>query len=279
MRILLLRNNVTDINKLNQGIAVVKQWMSGLPLVLDFIQVDTTKQFSSVQTHPSDVSVEGWVVNTSEIFQEGKRLGQADVYLLYYDRTKIFPTPITPVDGGMAMGLPTDYSPEVFAEFFLHELCHYYFGATGKQDITHTYPLTPPLSQLPRKDWYIHLLKDLIPPNMATQTYKYFKDSEVKGLKPEFVVLLDKARGIAGLPFRITSGYRSTSNNELVGGVPDSSHITGLAVDLAVPDSVSGGKMLLALAQVGLTRFGFYQDGHLHVDMDTSKPHPCYWVK
>lgn len=168
MKILILRNNVTDINKLNQGIAVIKQWMSGLPLVLDFIQVDTTKQFSSVQTHPSGVSVEGWVVNTSEIFQEGKRLGPADIYLLYYDRTKIFPTPITPVDNGMAMGLPTDYSPEVFAEFFLHELCHYYFGATGREDITHTYPLTPPLSQLPRKDWYIYLLKGLIAPAQPT---------------------------------------------------------------------------------------------------------------
>lgn len=109
--------------------------------------------------------------------------------------------------------------------------------------------------------------------------YTYFKDSEVIGLKPEFVALLDKARGIAGVPFKITSGLRSVSINESVGGVPDSSHLLGLAVDLAVLDGVSGGKILLALAQVGLNRFGFYQDNHLHVDMDTSKPGPCYWVK
>ena len=40
--------------------------------------------------------------------------------------------------------------------------------------------------------------------NELTNMYKYFKDSEVVGLKPEFVKLLDQARGIAGVPFIIT---------------------------------------------------------------------------
>lgn len=109
--------------------------------------------------------------------------------------------------------------------------------------------------------------------------YKYFKDSEIVGLKPELVQLLDKARGIAGVPFKITSGYRDPAHNLEVGGVKDSAHETGLAVDILVKDSVSGGKILLALAQVGFKRFGFYQDGHIHCDIDNSKPNPCYWVK
>lgn len=112
-----------------------------------------------------------------------------------------------------------------------------------------------------------------------TPMYKYFTESEVKGLKPELVAKLDKARDIAGVPFKITSGLRSPSQNELVGGVQDSSHLTGLAVDLAVKDGVTGGKILLALAQVGFQRFGFYQDGHIHVDIDNIKPSPCYWIK
>ena len=108
---------------------------------------------------------------------------------------------------------------------------------------------------------------------------EYFKDSEVVGLKPEFVKLLDKAREIAGIPFIITSGYRDAQHNSEVGGVQNSAHETGLAVDLLVKDSVSGGKILLALVQVGFKRFGFYQDNHLHVDGDLTKPNPCYWVK
>ncbi len=113
-------------------------------------------------------------------------------------------------------------------------------------------------------------------------TYKYFKPEEVTGLKPEFVTLLDQARGIAGVPFIITSGYRDPQHNTEVGGVDGSMHEKGLAVDLQIKDTVSGGKILLALIKVGLSRFGFYRDGHIHVDMaqnDPLRPSPCYWVK
>lgn len=111
-----------------------------------------------------------------------------------------------------------------------------------------------------------------------TMAYKYFKPSEVIGLKPEFVSLLDKARDISGIPFIITSGYRDAQHNENVGGVKDSAHTFGLAVDLRVKDGVSGGKILIALIKVGLNRFGFYKDGHIHIDYDLTKPNPCYWV-
>ena len=54
-----------------------------------------------------------------------------------------------------------------------------------------------------------------------------------------------------------------------------------MAVDLLLKDTVSGGKILNALQQVGIKRFGFYQDGHLHCDIanDSLHPSPCYWVK
>lgn len=113
----------------------------------------------------------------------------------------------------------------------------------------------------------------------ARAKYKYFSEKEVVGLNPELVKLLDQAREIAGIPFKITSGYRDAKHNAEVGGVTDSAHTSGLAVDLLVKDTVSGGKILLALAQVGFKRFGFYADGHLHVDMDTTKTSPCYWIK
>jgi len=128
---------------------------------------------------------------------------------------------------------------------------------------------------------YARTFKNLQPfiNSLQKPMYKYFSEKEIVGLKPKLVEMLDKARGIAGIPFKITSGYRTTEHNAQVGGVSDSSHTTGLAVDLLIKDGVSGGKILLALVQAGFTRLGFYKDGHIHVDIDNTKPNPCYWVK
>lgn len=124
--------------------------------------------------------------------------------------------------------------------------------------------------------WNFLMMTTPIVPKVPT--YQYFKPSEIVGLKPVLVEMLDKARGLAGVPFIITSGFRTVEHNESVGGVEGSSHTTGLAVDLLVKDSVTGGKILLALAQAGFKRFGFYKDGHIHVDCDNTKPTPCYWI-
>ena len=61
--------------------------------------------------------------------------------------------------------------------------------------------------------------------------YKYFKEKEIVGLNTGLVEMLDKAREIAGIPFIITSGVRTPKQNEDAGGVNDSSHRKGLAVD------------------------------------------------
>ena len=39
--------------------------------------------------------------------------------------------------------------------------------------------------------------------------YKYFRDEEIKNLDLEFVAMLDKARHVSGVPYTITSGYRT----------------------------------------------------------------------
>ncbi len=55
----------------------------------------------------------------------------------------------------------------------------------------------------------------------------------------KLVFMLDLARSLAGIPFNISSGYRCKKHNKQVGGVNNSAHVTGLAVDIEVPDSVS----------------------------------------
>lgn len=121
-------------------------------------------------------------------------------------------------------------------------------------------------------------------------TYKYFKDDEVKGLDPELCAMLDRARGLAGVPFIITSGLRSPDQNaSLRGAVSDSAHLTGLAVDM----STNGDDHILSLMLRGLILVGFSRVGlyfapdpahpskliphHIHVDIDPSKPPQMTW--
>lgn len=120
----------------------------------------------------------------------------------------------------------------------------------------------------------ITAIKTDITPSKAK--YKYFSESEVVGLKPDLVSLLDKARGIAGVPFKITSGLRSETENKKAGGVEDSAHMLGLAVDIATPTSDVRWKILNALLDVGFTRLGIGET-FIHADVDKSKVQNVVW--
>lgn len=107
--------------------------------------------------------------------------------------------------------------------------------------------------------------------------WTYFKDSEVEGLKDELLIPLDKARGIAQVPFIITSSVRSLAENKSVSGVEDSSHLSGLAVDLEALDSRTRFLIVSALLQEGFTRIGIY-DKHIHADVDFAKDQQVIWT-
>lgn len=163
MKVLTLKNNVTDSATLEKGMAIVKQWLVGI-VDIDFVTFTTDKQFTSLP-FSNDVNNNGYHVNPLEIFQEAKTFPSAfDIALLIYDWTKVTPRPTNPSTSGMNMQIPIQWYvtfPEVFAEFFLHELCHHKFQEKGLPDITHNYD--PAFSQKPRKDWYLYLLSTLIP--------------------------------------------------------------------------------------------------------------------
>lgn len=106
---------------------------------------------------------------------------------------------------------------------------------------------------------------------------KYFKLSEFddapgtgKNMKKDFLTKLDKARAIADVPFKITSGYRSKETNKRVGGVSTSSHLKGLAADISCKDSSTRQKIVSALIQAGFTRIGI-ADTFIHCDTDKDK--------
>lgn len=106
---------------------------------------------------------------------------------------------------------------------------------------------------------------------------RYFTPEEVAGLDPRLIDMLDRARGIAKVPFIITSGLRSVEENAGAGGVSDSSHLRGLAVDLRCQESRARYFMISALLAAGFTRIGLYS-AHLHVDIDSTLPPMVAWV-
>lgn len=108
--------------------------------------------------------------------------------------------------------------------------------------------------------------------------WKYFTDEEVKGLREDLIFKLDRAREFFGNPIIITSGYRDPYQNQVAGGVQDSAHTTGKAVDIRAPaDPEMREKLAWSLGSAGFRRVGAYTK-HFHVDVDEEKPHPAWWT-
>lgn len=93
----------------------------------------------------------------------------------------------------------------------------------------------------------------------------------------EFLLMLDDARGFAGVPFKITSGYRCQQHNANVGGVASSSHTRGYAADIACPTGHHRFKIINGLLEAGFTRIGIASD-FIHVDNDPNKPQEVIWT-
>lgn len=110
----------------------------------------------------------------------------------------------------------------------------------------------------------------------ARSKWRYFKDSEVVGLHWKLVDMLDEARHNSGTPFRITSGLRTVEQNRRVGGVSNSPHLRGLAVDIACTTSENRMKIIQGAIKAGFNRIGI-GNTFVHLDCDTSLPQNVVW--
>jgi len=158
-----------------------------------------------------------------------------------------------------------------------HELSHALYAEKGKIDNTHLWwelgNLAYVKTEIFSNPITLAVNKVINPP----MKYKYFNQSEIDGLKPELVKMLDTARGLAGVPFHLNSTLRSPEKNAEVGGVKDSAHTKGLAVDIRVRTSSERFKILQALLDVGFKRIGVGKT-FLHADIDLSKPQEVIWT-
>lgn len=114
-------------------------------------------------------------------------------------------------------------------------------------------------------------------------TWKYFTETESTGgghtvaqLNPALVNLLDTARGIAGIPFVISSGYRTSEENTAVGGVSNSAHLTGNAADIVCTDQTRW-TVFQGIQEAGFKRIEIAPN-HIHADICNDSTHPSPWL-
>lgn len=116
--------------------------------------------------------------------------------------------------------------------------------------------------------------------------FKYFAWSEFDSpdqpgsgklhMSEQFVHVLDDVRACAGFPFIVNSGYRTESHNAKVGGVSNSSHLQGIAVDIAAPTEAQKRTIAKCAIRNGITRIGWGRT-FIHLDMDSSKTQQIVW--
>ena len=93
---------------------------------------------------------------------------------------------------------------------------------------------------------------------------------------------LEQAREKAGVPFKITSHYRTPEHSVAVGGFSKDAHtqIPCTAFDIAYSTTYEVYKIVTALLSAGFQRIGINaKNKHIHVDAETSFPTPRLWIE
>jgi len=83
---------------------------------------------------------------------------------------------------------------------------------------------------------------------------------------------LEILREMVARPIYITSGYRCPDYNLKVGGVKNSYHLTGKAVDIST-EKFNKVKISQYASQIGFRGIGVYSN-HIHLDIRDT---PSYW--
>ena len=101
-------------------------------------------------------------------------------------------------------------------------------------------------------------------------------------VSPEFIEMLQTARILAGIPFRIISGCRCPSWNKHEGGTYSSDHITTDTIqcqgaDIACYDSTVRYRIINAALNAGFRRIGIAKS-FLHIGMSKENPQEVIWL-
>lgn len=110
--------------------------------------------------------------------------------------------------------------------------------------------------------------------------FRFFSDEEIAGLQTPLPAMLDQARGLAGVPFRLTATVATTGHS------PNSAHYKGLAVDIGLGHLAEGFDRDSARFAIlkGLFAAGFQRievcPAHIHCDIGQPPDYeaPICWI-
>lgn len=126
-------------------------------------------------------------------------------------------------------------------------------------------------------------------------TFENFTVAELKDITVEMAIDIQGIRDVTkeltelyeghkkGVSITITSGKRSVAHNKAVGGVSNSEHLTGEAVDIKAVSSAQKS-MLLQATYIYYFRKGVkprigvsWKSGFIHIGIGANKPKPAIW--
>ena len=115
---------------------------------------------------------------------------------------------------------------------------------------------------------------------------KYFQDSEFNrcspafssdDMHPESLKRLHQAREHAGIPFVLSSAYRSPAHDKSKGRSGTGAHTMGRAVDIRCNTSANRWKIVSALIAAGFTRIGI-ANTFIHADDSPKHAQSVIWT-
>ena len=289
-KILLIKNRFKERIDFSYGIKHMQE-KTPLKLVIDEIDTDIDLRFIEI----GNGVYSGGVPSNTQDFKKFVKEGKYNAVVLVYGND----CPYMRVSTVQNISLYKDtefitvHDTTDSGETLNHELFHAFFKKLARYGINLNDPmdtyendknLYAPVSNRTKAIALLSLYWEKVcafnqKPNETPSmpTYKYFKSSEIVGLKSELVKLLDDARHIAGIPFKLNSGYRTKEQNKKAGGVEDSAHLSGLAVDIACTTDSARHKIINALQKVGFNRIGIAKT-FVHCDIDKSKSPNVIWL-
>jgi len=85
-----------------------------------------------------------------------------------------------------------------------------------------------------------------------------------------FVGKLQDIRDLCKFPLHINSAFRCKSHNKAVGGVKNSSHLLGIAVDISITNDFARLMFIRYSIECGIRRIGIGKT-YIHLDTDFNK--------